>query len=328
VVASPLETLIRPVVRRLHEGDMQVLGIERTMRLAHAVNRFKFGRQDRWRRSMYERELGALLAQNGPFKCPPIEMRDGWALDTSMSLPSLDRVLAESDCIINERAGVRTSAVGRYRSYFQNMWTPQDAEKYPAFLDFATSTDVLSVVSSALQCIPALSTTLPPSIRLVESNAAFDDRPECPHDSQLYHLDPYSLPNVYVLVLLRDTRPENGPWTFLPRSVSQRVRRELGYWKRGKPYRLNDDEVYAHVGRSEVIEFVGARGSVLFIESSGCMHYGSRNSVQPRFQLMYGYTGACRCDFSEMLFASIEYPVRETDSRLRKMVLRKNMLPN
>jgi hypothetical protein len=328
VAASIVGTLLRPVAVRLHEQDMRRLGIETTMNLAHSFNRLRYGRQERWRRSLFRNELAELLAENGPATRPPIEMRDGWALDMSMSLPFLDRVLEESDRIIGERAGVRTTAVGRYRSYFQNIWQPEDAEKYPSFLDFATSTDVLSVVSRALECIPALSTTLPPSIRLVESNAAFDDKPDRPHDSQLFHLDPYSLPNLYVLVLLRDTGPDNGPWTFLPKSVSQRIRRELGYWKRGKPYRLTDEEVYAHVDRSEVIEFVGPKGAVLFIESSGCMHYGSRNCVKPRFQLMYGYTGACRCDFSELLFPGIEYPVRDTDSKLRELVLRKNMLPN
>jgi len=60
---------------------------------------------------------------------------------------------------------------------------------------------------SLLQSIPALSTTLPSGIRFVESNAAFDDQPDKPRDSQLYHIDYYSLPNVYILVLLRDTTP-------------------------------------------------------------------------------------------------------------------------
>src|SRR5205823_13853169 len=96
---------------------------------------------------------------------PPIEMKDGWALDTSMSLPHLDRVLEDSDKIIAERSGQRRSVKGAYRSYFQDVWTPGDLENYPAFLDFATSSDVLSVVSHYLRCIPVLSTTLPSGIR-------------------------------------------------------------------------------------------------------------------------------------------------------------------
>jgi hypothetical protein len=327
MVSSVVDRLMRPVASRLQSGHMCRLGIANTTRMAYAVNRLKFGRQDRWRRRLFRTELADLLAENGPPTRAPIEMHDGWAIDLSNSLPHLDRILEDSDRIIAERGGVRTTTEGTYRSYFQDVWTPADAEKCPSFLDFATSSDVISVIARHLKCIPALSTTLPPGIRLVESNAAFDDQPDRPHDSQLYHIDYYSQPNIYLLVLLRDTTSENGPWTFLPKSVSQRVRRELGYWKRGTPYRLTDEEVYSVVDRSEAIEFAFPRGAVLFIESSGCLHYGSRNAVKPRFQLMHGYIGACRTDFSEMIQAHNVYPLRSTDSRLRRMVLDKNMLP-
>jgi hypothetical protein len=320
-------TFFRPIAERLHANHMSRLGLANTMRLAHCYNRLKFGRQDRWRRALYQTQLASLLEENGRLSRPTIEMKDGWALDTSMSLPHLDRVLEDSDKIFAERSGKWHFYKDSHRTYLQDVWTPQDLERYPSFLDFATSSDVLSVVSHYLQSIPVLSTTLPPGIRLVESNAAFDDQPDKPHDSQLYHLDYYSLPNVYILVLLRDTTIEHGPWTFLPRGVSQNVRRSLNYWSRQCGYRVSDEDVYSVVDRKEAIEFCYPRGTVLFIESSGCFHYGSRNSIKPRFKLMIGYTGACRTDFSEAIMPHQVYPVRDTDSRLRKMVLNRNMLP-
>jgi hypothetical protein len=244
-----------------------------------------------------------------------------------MSLPHLDRVLEDSEKIIAERSGARRSSAGAYRSYFQDVWTPDDLLRYPSFLDFCTSSDMLSVVAHYIKCIPALTTTLPSGIRFVESNAAFDDQPSTPHDSQLYHIDYYSLPNVYVLVLLRDTTAEHGPWTFLPRSISQAAAAKLGNWSRQHGYRFSDDEIYSVVDRKHVIEFCYQRGTVLFIESSGCFHYGSRNSIQPRFQLMIGYSGVCRTDLSELFMTPKVYPVCENDSLLRKMVLDKNLLP-
>jgi hypothetical protein len=323
---SKVDIFIRPIAARLHANHMSRLGIANTMRLAYFYNRLKFGRQNRWRRVLYQTQLATLLKENGPLSRPPIEMKDGWAIDASMSLPRLDRVLEDSDKIIAERSGERRSSKGAYRSYFQDVWTPEDLERYPSFLDFATSSDVLSVVSHYLKSIPVLSTTLPAGIRFVESNAAFDDQPDKPHDSQLYHIDYYSLPLVYILVLLRDTTPEHGPWTFLPRGVSQKTRRALNYWSRQRSYRVSDEDIYSVVDRNEAIEFCYPRGTVLFIESSGCFHYGSRNSIKPRFQLMLGYTGACRTDFNEAIMPHKVYPVRDTDSRLRKMVLNKNML--
>jgi hypothetical protein len=321
-----LDALFRPVAKWLHENHMSRLAIANSMRLAYSYNRLKFGRQDNWRRALYRTQLRTLLGENGSLTAPPIGIQDGWAIDTSMSLPHLDRVLEDSDKIIGERSGERRSSKGAYRSYSQDVWTPTDLENYPSFLDFATSSDVLAVVSHYLQCVPVLSTTLPSGIRFVESNAAFDDQPDKPHDSQLYHLDYYSLPNVYILVLLRDTTIEHGPWTFLPRSVSQKARVALNYWSWQRGYRVSDEDVYAVVDRKEAIEFCYPRGTVLFIESSGCFHYGSRNSIKPRFQLMIGYTGACRTDFTEAILPNKVYPIRDTDSRLRKMVLNKNML--
>jgi hypothetical protein len=322
-----LDTLLHPIAKRLHANHMSRLGIANTMKLAHAYNRLKFGRQDDSRRNLYRQQMPQLLEENGPLSRTKIEMNDGWALDTSKSLPHLDRMLADSEKIIAERAGVRKSAQGTYRSYFQDVWTPADLEAYPSFLDFVTSSDVLAVVADYLKCIPALTTTLPSGIRFVESNAAFDDQPNNPHDSQLYHIDYYSLPNVYMLVLLQDTTPDHGPWTFLPRSISMEAMAKLNYWNSQRGYRMSDADVYSVVDKKDVIEFTGQKGDVLFIESSGCLHYGSRNSVKPRFQLMIGYSGVCRTDFSEVIMPHKVYPVRETDSRLRKMVLQKNLMP-
>src|ERR1700722_925013 len=136
---SNLDTLFRPVAKRLHANHMARLGIRRTMRLAHFYNRLKFRRQDDRRRKLYETQLDALLKENGLLTRPRIEMRDGWAIDDSMSLPHLDRVLEDSEKIIAERSGVKKSEPEKSRSFFQDVWTPADLEKFPSFLDFTTS---------------------------------------------------------------------------------------------------------------------------------------------------------------------------------------------
>jgi hypothetical protein len=318
-------SLGRTLAGWLQASHMSHLGIANTMRIARAVNGIKFYRQDRWRRELYRNELAALLEENGALVRPAIQLNDGWAIDTSRSLPHLDRVLEDSEKIIAERCGARLSG-DSYRSYFQDVWKTEDLQQHPSVLDFATSSDLLATIANYLKFIPSLSTTLPPGIRFVESNAAFDDQPDRPKDSQLYHIDYYSLPNVYVIVLLRDVTPEHGPWTFLPRSVSQKAAKALGYWGRQRGYRVSDQDVYSAADPKDAIEFCYPRGTVLFIDSSACFHYGSRNSVKPRFQLMLGYSGVCRTDFSEAILPPKVYPTRATDSRLRRMVLNKNIL--
>jgi hypothetical protein len=303
---------------------MSHLGIANTMRLARVTNRIRFRKQDQLRRDLYRNQFSALLEENEAPTRPTLQIKDGWVVDTSLSLPHLDRVLEDSEKIIAERSGTRPSLDDSYRSYFQDLWKDEDAEKYPSILDFATSSDLVATVAAHIQCIPALSTTLPPGIRFVESNAAYDVQPDKPKDSQLFHIDYYSRPNVYVIVLLRDTTPENGPWIFFPESISQKAAKALGYWGKKRGYRISDDDVYSVANRKDAIEFCYPRGTVLFTDSSACFHYGSRNSIKPRFQLMIGYTGACRTDFSEAILAPKVYPIRPTDSRLRKLVLSKN----
>ena len=317
---------MKPLAKALHADHMKRLGIARTMHIARTYNRLSARHIDQYRRAQFRRNFPALLRENGAPTTPLIELKDGYAIDTSMSLPHLQTLLDESAQIIAERGGVRRSKTGAYRSYFQNLLEDGDVEKYPSLLDFASSSDVVSVVANYLKCVPVMSSTLPVGIRFVESSTEYDDAPDVPHDSQLYHMDYYSNPNVYMIVLLEDVTRDKGPFCFLPASVSRRVAEKLDNWAPGKGYRFSDEEIYSVADPAEMIEFAYPRGTVLFINPSACFHFGSRNCVRPRYQLMYGYTGAYRTDLSELFMEPLLYPVRETDSRLRKMLLRKEYM--
>ena len=95
----------------------------------------------------------------------------------------------------------------------------------------------------------------------------------------------------------------------------------MKYQKRGIGYRIADETMYQHVRRDELIEFTGKPGDVLFIDSSRCFHYGSRNAVVPRFMAMYGFTTTCRTDLSQTFYTENKYPLNDNVSRLRRLVL-------
>jgi hypothetical protein len=303
------------------EENMEKYGIRNIMRAAKAYNRWRYAARARRHRTAYETELEALLAENSRGAEPPrVVMKDGWAIDTSMSLPGLDRLLEEAGEVVKERGGKRHSDI--QRPYFRNLMFFEDIHTYPSWLDFVTSSAVLATVTDHLKTIPVLSKTRPPGVRFMESNQNLDpDPPGAFGDSQLYHLDLHDSPLVYVIVLIEDVTPECGPWFFLPASVSDRAAKALGYQKRGSRYRITDEEMYRVVDPAEAIEFAYPKGTVLFIDSSRCFHYGSRLSYKPRLQLMYTYTSVCRCDFSQTFMPAFPYPVKKRDSRLRKMVL-------
>jgi hypothetical protein len=223
---------------------MKRFGLGNAMQLGRLYNRVRY--RQRWNSHLEacRAKLPGLLQENGgdPTFPPTLRIKDGWVLDSSQSLPHLDRLIEEAGEIIRERGGRKHSAI-QY-PFLRSLLFPGDLKKYPAFLDFVTSTELLATVIDYLGTIPVLSKVRPPGVRFMESNVKLDpDSHLPPRDSQLYHIDFYDSPQVYVLVLVEDVTPECGPWTFLPASTTDRVARELGYRGRGYGYRVQDADV-------------------------------------------------------------------------------------
>lgn len=318
---------MRPAARWLDADKMARLGIRNTMRIARRYNGLRYGRQQRSREWLWREHFDELAEENGGSAgAGRIRMEDGFAVDTSGSLPYLDELLRAADELLAERAG-RVPADDRYRAFFRNLAQPGDPDRWPALVDFVTSSELMATVGEYLGFIPALSRALPPGVRVVESGKHLDELAHLPpRDSQVFHIDPYDNPMVYVIVLVRDCSPNAGPFTFLPASVSERAAERLGYWSRGRSYRLSDEEIYSVVDEGEKVELSYPRGTVLLIDSSRCFHYGSRDADEPRFQIMYGLTSVCRCDFSETYLPGSGYALRPGGSRLRRLALDRDAL--
>jgi len=323
---SPLvDAALRPLCAHFDRDKMKSLGIEKTMKIAHSYNRFQWGKYEDGRRKLAENRLEELLAGNDESRLAEGKMEDGYYLDTSLSLPYIDELLEEGNRIIEERSG-RNERDSRYRSFFRNIVSPDILPQYPALLKFITSSAALDLMSRYLGFIPCLSTWLPEGVRFVESGMEFDAESHLPpRDSQLYHIDPYCSPMVYVIVLMRDTEMKNGPFTWMGAADSDRVKEATGYWKKGHGYRLTDEQVYDAVGREPEKILSYPAGTVLFIDTSRCLHFGSRHCVEPRYQVMYGMMSPCRNDFSDSLKMKLRYdfPSSEEDSELRQLVLNK-----
>ncbi|MCX5660891.1 MAG: hypothetical protein NTW19_14395 [Planctomycetota bacterium] len=302
------------------ESAMKRFGIANLRVFAKRYNRWRYAQRARLHREAFTNDFPALLKQCGDGAAwpPRVQLADGWARDDSQSLPHMDRLLDAAAGIIQERGGKKHFEV--QQPFLRNLLFPGDLDKAPALMDFIVSAPLLATVSQYLGTVPVLSKTLPPGLRFMESNAALDPGADGPfRESQLYHLDIHDTPLVYVLVLAQDVTEDMGPWTFLPASASARVTAKLRYQKRGSNYRLSDDEVHSAVDPKEVLRFTGKKGSVLFIDSSVCFHYGSRKAAKPRFQLMYGLTTPCRCDLFQTSWEN-EYPVPADAPLLRRLV--------
>ena len=320
-----LDIVMKPVAKVM-ESEIETLGIKNSMKLVRAYNRLRYGKYQQYREAHFQNNFEALIRENGLPASPINEIRDGWALDSSRRLPHLERLLKDANEIINDRGGVKRQSSAR-RPFFQEIPFEDLFDKYPSILDFATCSDVLSVVCNYLQFIPVFSQSVPFGIRFNESWAKFVDPPsENPTASQLFHLDHHDSPMVYVIVVLRDIAMENGPFCFLPEKISNRAARALKYGFRGVSHRVTDEEMYKVVPESELITLCYPAGTVLFLDNSKCFHYGSRNAVNPRYMLMYAYMSACRTDLGEVIIKRREYPIRHSDSTLRKLVIRREFM--
>lgn len=302
----------------VHPADMEWVGISNIMRAAKLLNRGRYGGVLRSRRRLHQTDGERLLAENGLDPADHGVMRDGTLLDTSCSWPHLDGLLAQCEEIIAQNGMTRRGVAGR--EWIRDIMTWSFIETHPALLDFITSSDIARIADEYLGYIPSLSTTVPPGLRLTESETSEEDL-KAYRGSQLFHLDIHDTPMVYVIVLIREVTEQGGPFHYLPASATARVVRALGYQKRRKPFRLRDEDVYAVVDRSEVKMLTGRAGTVLFLDPSRCLHFGSRDVTIPRYQAMYALVSPCRADFTEWYLAPRAYPRSPNDSAIRRLML-------
>jgi len=246
-------------------------------------------------------------------------MTDGFAIDASRSLPHLDALLTEGEEMVERYGGRKWE---HEKPFLQNINPESAVDEYPALLDFITSPEVVATVAPTFGYVPHLSGILPRGVRLMESSTRFDpDADGPPRESQLYHLDYHSTPTVYVIVALRDIGPDDGPLHFLGAATSRRVAEALDYGSRGVPYRLTDEQVMSVAGPADVHRFSVPNGTVLFMESSACLHFGSRWPLNDRYQVQYAFTSPVRDDFLELWRPQRVYPLGDGDSELRRVVL-------
>lgn len=311
----------------LERNYMGAIGIDLTTRLARARNRRRWEPRLRYRQRNLERHLAELGEERRDAGRPgtSIRIEDGWARDDSRSLPHMRQLLDEMNAVIDERGLRPWPDYGK--PFLKDILPERSWERYASILDFASSPQVLEPMARAVGFVPNLSGSVPPGFRLMESSTRYDPQPDGPwRSSQLWHIDYHAYPLIYVIVAVRDIGPEDGPLHFIGKRASRRVAEELGYGSRRAPYRVTDEVMNAHVEPSEVRRFVAPAGTVMFIESSSCFHFGSRRPASPRYQLQYAYLSSVRNDFSDLIRPQLEFGVEPDAPLSRRLALDRDLL--
>jgi len=166
----------------------------------------------------------------------------------------------------------------RKADHFVELLTDEDLVQYPQLVDFCLSPSVLDAVSRYLGTLPVLH-----RVGLLLS------LPSPTHeDSRLFHLDPEDTRQIKVFINLVEVRDAHGPLNFLPGNVSSTVtqairREERAVRKPSLRYRRwMDHEVLAYCQESDVIRVAGPAGTGVMVDTSRCLHFGSRMAPETR----------------------------------------------
>jgi hypothetical protein len=205
-----------------------------------------------------------------------LDRRDGYAMLAPGSVANTDEIIALSLSLFEEKQRQLEAAAGSSHSkkwaFLRSILTNQDLARNPKLVDFALSDSLLGLVTNYLGTIPHLN-----RIDLLYSvNHGGDEA----ISSQIYHLDPEGTRQAKLFMNLRDVGPDEGPFTFIPASETTRIvnaikKRRLEDMQMAAG-RYSDDELEAVGGLKKAISVDGPKGSAALVDTSRCLHFGSR----------------------------------------------------
>jgi hypothetical protein len=146
-------------------------------------------------------------------------------------------------------------------------------------LRLALRPDVIAAVSSYLGMVPVIA-----YLQVFYSEASADQA----RSSQLFHCDADATSQMKIFVLCSEITRSNGPLTLLEAKTSREVRSRLGYHFGGK---IKDKHLAGIVDEADHRPIVGPPGTVCFVDTTQCFHFGSRveSGTAPRLVAMIQY---------------------------------------
>ena len=165
--------------------------------------------------------------------------------------------------------------LSRKQSFLRYLLDDEDLRRFPSLVDFALGEAMLGPAARYLGMVPYFSRldlmySLP---RGTDGNI----------ESQLFHLDHEGLAQVKYFIHLFDVGEAEGPFTFIPADESARIirdvrrlRKQRGGGQDVEARRYLDEEIAAVGGINSVVTVKGPVGTGVAVDTSRCLHLGSR----------------------------------------------------
>lgn len=165
-------------------------------------------------------------------------------------------------------------------------------DKNKIIRDLAISPDIIGPVSHYLGSVPIL----------FGSYVWFspNDKKISLLGSQLFHFDREDIKQIKCFIPIEDIDEQSGPLNVMPAKYTQKF---MQYRKDNKQdlslkQRFTDEEVFNVVGKDKVVKMTGKMGDVVFVDTTNCLHYGSRYASKPKYHITLHYISA----FSRKLY--------------------------
>ena len=145
-------------------------------------------------------------------------------------------------------------------------------------ISFALNPMLLAVASRYFGVLPVLG-----AVRILYSPNSNEQL----LNSQKFHIDPEGARQIKVFMAIREVTRDNGPFTFVPESLSRKML-DSGD-RRFQVTRIQDAHIMEYAPESQWVAHVGKPGDAVFVDTSNCFHFGSRQSKHPRHLLYVQY---------------------------------------
>jgi hypothetical protein len=179
----------------------------------------------------------------------------------------------------------------RKLSFLRYLLNDDDLRRHPELVRFALSDAMLGAATRYLGMIPHLS-RIDLMYSLPRTTAGKNI------ESQLFHLDHEGLTQVKHFIHVFDVGEHEGPFTFIPADATSRIVRDVRALRRRRNTgqdielrRYSDEEIAAVGGTGDVITVTGPVGAGVAVDTSRCLHLGSR--VDPGSFRVCLYTQYC-----------------------------------
>ena len=120
---------------------------------------------------------------------------------------------------------------------------------------------------------------------------------------QLFHVDMEDVTQVKVFIAINDIEEDSGPTTIVSADRTEQIRRQ----NRHEFGRLSDGEVLSHTQPQDVIRLTGKAGIMAMVDTSRCLHFGSRTRSGIRLLLKLQYLSYFNLVEPPMQLARVNY---------------------